>query len=269
MSQPKSISQMLTLRKLTRAVADHLTQQLRSHLATLAPLINPRNVFGVHLRSTTKQTVKGEAEAFEQLKGLYLPLAGSAPFNLRKDLESPLDIVNILPEIVPVDYAYEIQDAGQNKSIRITSPLKWVLTFSGSGPKRLRELLAEQKTIVGSDLQQCVLNYLVMHVTLLSRPGVTKLLEALRFPVTTGKMEDGIHINEDVEIFNGWEVTQPGTLGAREYDLAVADLVAFLQWAAEPVQKSRERLGLWVLLFLFVFTLIAWRLNAAYWKDIK
>jgi len=181
---------MLALRKLTRAVADHLTQQLRSHLATLAPLINPRNVFGLHLRSTTKQSVKGEAEAFEQLKRLYLPLAGSAPFNLRKDLESPLDIVNILPEIVPVEYAYEIQDAGQNKTITITSPLKWVLTFSGNGPKRLKELLAQQKSIVGSDLQQCVLNYLVMHVTLQSRPGVTKLLEALRFPITAGKMEE-------------------------------------------------------------------------------
>jgi hypothetical protein len=189
MSQPQSISEMLTLRKLTRAVADHLSQQLRSHLATLAPLINPRNVFGVHLRSTAKQSVKGEAEAFEQLKGLYLPLAGSAPFNLRKDLESPLDIVNILPEIVPVDYTHEIEDGGQNKTIAITSPLKWVLTFSGSGPKRLRDLLAQQKSIVGSDLQQCVLNYLVMHVTLQNRPGVTKLLDALRFPVTTGKID--------------------------------------------------------------------------------
>jgi ubiquinol-cytochrome c reductase cytochrome c1 subunit len=29
------------------------------------------------------------------------------------------------------------------------------------------------------------------------------------------------------------------------------------------------RLGVWVLIFLGVFTLIAWRLNAAYWKDIK
>ena len=189
MSQPQSISQMLILRKLTRGVADHLTQQLRSHLATLAPLINPRNLFGLHLRSTTKQSVKGEAEAFEQLKGLYLPLAGSSPFNLRKDLESPLDIDNVQPEIAPVDYAYEIQDAGKNKTITVTSPLKWVLTFSGSGPKRLRELLAQQKTIVGTDLQLCVLNYLVMHVTLQSRPGVMKLLESLRFPVTTGKME--------------------------------------------------------------------------------
>jgi hypothetical protein len=189
MSQPQSISQMLTLRKLTRAVADHLTQQLRSHLATVAPLINPRNVFGVHLRSTARQSVKGEDDAFAQLKKLYVPLAGSAPFNLRKDLESPLDIVSILPEIVPVDYAFDIQDAGQNKTITITSPLKWVLTFSGNSPKRLRDLLAQQKTIVGSDLQQCVLSYLMMHVTLQNRPGVTRLLEALRFPVTTGTME--------------------------------------------------------------------------------
>ena len=37
----------------------------------------------------------------------------------------------------------------------------------------------------------------------------------------------------------------------------------------EPVQKQRLRLGVWVLLFLAGFTVIAWRLNAAYWKDVK
>ena len=45
--------------------------------------------------------------------------------------------------------------------------------------------------------------------------------------------------------------------------------MAFLQWMGEPVQNSRTRLGVWVLLFLGVFTVIAWRLNAAFWKDIK
>ena len=30
----------------------------------------------------------------------------------------------------------------------------------------------------------------------------------------------------------------------------------------------RVRVGVWVLLFLGVFTVIAWRLNAAFWKDI-
>jgi cytochrome c1 len=28
-------------------------------------------------------------------------------------------------------------------------------------------------------------------------------------------------------------------------------------------------IGVWVLLFLGVFTVIAWRLNAAFWKDVK
>jgi ubiquinol-cytochrome c reductase cytochrome c1 subunit len=38
---------------------------------------------------------------------------------------------------------------------------------------------------------------------------------------------------------------------------------------AEPVRSQRTQLGVWVLLFLGVFSVIAWRLNAAYWKDIK
>jgi len=42
-----------------------------------------------------------------------------------------------------------------------------------------------------------------------------------------------------------------------------------MQWMAEPAQNSRVRIGVWVLLFLAGFTFITWRLNAAYWKDIK
>jgi ubiquinol-cytochrome c reductase cytochrome c1 subunit len=38
---------------------------------------------------------------------------------------------------------------------------------------------------------------------------------------------------------------------------------------AEPHQSRRVQLGVFVLLFLAVFTVIAWRLNAAYWKDVK
>ena len=42
-----------------------------------------------------------------------------------------------------------------------------------------------------------------------------------------------------------------------------------MQWMGEPQQQSRVRLGVWVLMFLALFTVVAWRLNAAYWKDIK
>ena len=54
-----------------------------------------------------------------------------------------------------------------------------------------------------------------------------------------------------------------------EYDQAVGDLVNYLQWMAEPAQNTRVRVGVWVVLFLLCFAVIAWRLNAAYWKDIR
>jgi ubiquinol-cytochrome c reductase cytochrome c1 subunit len=49
----------------------------------------------------------------------------------------------------------------------------------------------------------------------------------------------------------------------------VADLVAYLTWMAEPTANDRVRLGVWVMLFLSIFFVIAWRLNAAFWKDVK
>ena len=70
-------------------------------------------------------------------------------------------------------------------------------------------------------------------------------------------------------VFKGFEPITAGTLSATEYNGAVADLVAFLQWMGEPAQGERVRLGVWVLLFLLGFTIITWRLNAAFWKDVK
>ena len=72
-----------------------------------------------------------------------------------------------------------------------------------------------------------------------------------------------------VHKFDGFEQLTPGKLSPQEYDSAVADLVAYLQWMAEPMQGQRVRLGVGVLIFLAIFTFIAWRLNAAFWKDVK
>ena len=72
-----------------------------------------------------------------------------------------------------------------------------------------------------------------------------------------------------VQVFKEFQPLSTGTMNAQQYKESVADLVAFLQWMSEPVQGERVRLGVWVLLFLAGFTVVAWRLNAAYWKDIK
>jgi ubiquinol-cytochrome c reductase cytochrome c1 subunit len=56
---------------------------------------------------------------------------------------------------------------------------------------------------------------------------------------------------------------------ARQFDSDTADLVAFLAFITDPSARSRVRIGVWVMFFLVLFTAIAWRLNAVYWKDIK
>jgi ubiquinol-cytochrome c reductase cytochrome c1 subunit len=73
---------------------------------------------------------------------------------------------------------------------------------------------------------------------------------------------------ETVHRFIGFQQVMPGTMSAVDYDSAVADLVSYMTWMAEPVQKERKRLGVWVLLFLGALSFLTWRLNAAYWKDI-
>jgi ubiquinol-cytochrome c reductase cytochrome c1 subunit len=58
-------------------------------------------------------------------------------------------------------------------------------------------------------------------------------------------------------------------LRPEEYDAAILDLVNFLSFMGEPVQVVRQRLGIWILLFLGVFLVFACLLKREYWKDIQ
>jgi ubiquinol-cytochrome c reductase cytochrome c1 subunit len=72
------------------------------------------------------------------------------------------------------------------------------------------------------------------------------------------------------QVFAGkWEQVKPGSMTPLQYDQAIGDLVGYMQWMGEPAQASRVRVGVWVLLFLLAFAVVAWRLNASYWKDVK
>ena len=96
-------------------------------------------------------------------------------------------------------------------------------------------------------------------------PHVLWELQGDRRPVFEEVSEHG----HETKVFKGWEQLTPGTMTPLQYEQSVGDLVGFLQWMAEPAQNTRVRVGVWVLLFLSIFTLITWRLNAAYWKDVK
>lgn len=66
----------------------------------------------------------------------------------------------------------------------------------------------------------------------------------------------------------GVEPAQGGTMTAEQYDAFARDLTAFLAYAGEPIKLERQRLGIWVLLFLAVFFVAAYMLKKEYWKDV-
>ena len=96
-------------------------------------------------------------------------------------------------------------------------------------------------------------------------PHVLWELQGQRRPVYEEVEQHG----HTVHVVKGWQQITPGKMTALEYDEAVGDLVNYLQWMSEPDQNTRVRIGVWVMLFLLIFMVIAWRLNASYWKDIR
>jgi ubiquinol-cytochrome c reductase cytochrome c1 subunit len=96
-------------------------------------------------------------------------------------------------------------------------------------------------------------------------PHVLWELQGQRRPIYEEVEQHG----HTTHVLKGWEQITPGKMTAAEYDEAVGDLVNYMQWMSEPAQSSRVRIGVWVMLFLLIFMVIAWRLNASYWKDIR
>ena len=98
-------------------------------------------------------------------------------------------------------------------------------------------------------------------------PDVLSELAGLKravFHEVMTKTEAGQH----EQVFDQFEVIAPGRLSDSEYDRFVRDTVNFLDYVSEPTQAARRALGVWVVLFLLVFTWLAWLVKREYWKDV-
>ncbi len=73
---------------------------------------------------------------------------------------------------------------------------------------------------------------------------------------------------EGHKVFEKFEQVKPGLMSPEEFDSAVRDLTAFLAYVGEPIQMERKRLGVWVLLFIAIFWVLAYFLKKEYWKDV-
>ncbi|HMN84209.1 MAG TPA: cytochrome c1 [Burkholderiaceae bacterium] len=103
------------------------------------------------------------------------------------------------------------------------------------------------------------------HVTGATRTLVTFDTSGVRTEKTEKVEGHGAHEGKEIRLGK----PEGGSMTQAAYDEAVADLVAYLTYMADPSAKSRTRIGVWVLLFLTLMCLITWNLNRVYWKDIK
>jgi ubiquinol-cytochrome c reductase cytochrome c1 subunit len=94
-----------------------------------------------------------------------------------------------------------------------------------------------------------------------SMPHVLWQLQGIQRPIYENSAEGGTHVAS-------LKLAAPGSLNAEEYDRFARDLTAFLQYVGEPAALVRESMGVWVVLFLAFFTLLAWLLKHEYWRDV-
>lgn len=72
----------------------------------------------------------------------------------------------------------------------------------------------------------------------------------------------------EAKVLKGFELVQPGSMSPPEFKEAMADLTNFLAYVGEPIQLERQWIGIWVLLFLALLTVVFYLLKKEYWKDV-
>jgi ubiquinol-cytochrome c reductase cytochrome c1 subunit len=100
-------------------------------------------------------------------------------------------------------------------------------------------------------------------------PNVLQGLQGTQEAVfTTVTLMDEQNNPYDKQIIHELKAQSAGTLSDKAFNQAIVDLVNFLDYVGEPHKLERERIGVWVLLFLVIFTLFAYLLKREYWKDV-
>jgi len=64
------------------------------------------------------------------------------------------------------------------------------------------------------------------------------------------------------------EIGTKGRQSAEQFSETTRDITAFLAYAGEPAALKRYKVGVWVILYLALFTFLAFLLKHEYWKDV-
>lgn len=105
---------------------------------------------------------------------------------------------------------------------------------------------------------------------------VTALLTGYVTPPEGTEVMAGMHWNK---YYSGHQIAMAAPLSEGQLEYADGttasveqmskDVSAFLTWAAEPTMEQRKRMGVKVLIFLLIFSLIMYLVKKKVWKDVE
>jgi ubiquinol-cytochrome c reductase cytochrome c1 subunit len=98
-----------------------------------------------------------------------------------------------------------------------------------------------------------------------SMPHVLWQLQGIQTPVFRQETSESGFTQE---VIDHLELTTPGTQTPQKFEETARDLAAFLEYVGEPAKLKRKGIGVWVILFLVLFTFIAYLLKVEYWHDV-
>jgi ubiquinol-cytochrome c reductase cytochrome c1 subunit len=186
---------------------------------------------------------------------------------MAEDLGIPADLLEryLLPaNAKPADYALSPMPKADAELWFGKAPPDLSLIARSRGPDYVFQFLS---TFYADPTKQTGANNLRLEGT--AMPHVLSDLEGLKravFKTEESRGEDGKVSTK--KVFDHFEELAPGRLSREEYATFVRDIVNFLDYAGEPAQVARRSLGVWVVLFLLVFTWLAWLLKKEYWRDV-
>jgi ubiquinol-cytochrome c reductase cytochrome c1 subunit len=95
-------------------------------------------------------------------------------------------------------------------------------------------------------------------------PHVMWELQGMQKPVYKTVTEGSV----ETQVVDRLELATPGLQSPEEYEQTVRDLVNFLVYLGEPAQLQRKDIGIWVMVYLALFTFIAYLLKREFWRDV-
>jgi hypothetical protein len=193
MSQPADAVSSLTheqlprLHRLTAEVQKICRGQLRSYLDALAPLFRPRRVLGEHVEGAGRESVVGADQTFAELREVYFKACGR-PFDLRKDLPTPLESVGTQIGLYEWEYVYDVRTERDSRTITVVSPLTWVLAYPSTySLSMLRQVMAGKQERDAEGVRSYVLRSCMMNLLFAKLPELKALFEGLRYRVEIRK----------------------------------------------------------------------------------